>query len=127
MFASETNHEFMFITAMMTARAAIVILICLYQYKAQQLDPGSASGSNESSSESLSGSGDESNHSYIQAQTTYIYASGYIVSSYLPFQSFGANKHCLDRRLDGISRAIYIPNGIPIGDSIQVKAYVSPL
>ena len=32
---------------------------------------------------------------------------------------------CLQRRLDGISKPIYVRNGFPLGDSVHNRAYVS--
>ena len=43
----------------------------------------------------------------------------------LPFYTFSNKKQQLKRRLDGVSNALYIPNGFPFGFQTHAVAYVS--
>ena len=45
----------------------------------------------------------------------------------LPFLPFSNQKQQLQRYLDGVSDAIYIPNGFPFGFQAHTVAYVSCL
>ena len=45
----------------------------------------------------------------------------------LPFLPFSYEKQQLQRHIDGVSDAIYIPNGLPFGIQTHTVAYVSCL
>ena len=51
----------------------------------------------------------------------------YIDDTALPFLQFSNQKQQLQRYLDGVSDAIYIPNGFPFGFQAHTVAYVSCL